>query len=365
MTFEQCAEAYIEAHSPGWKNAKHAAQWPSTLQAYAYPVFGGLPVQAVDTPLVVKALRPIWYTKPETATRVRGRIEKILDWARVSCFRTGENPARWRGHIDQVLPPRAKVAKQKHHAAIPYAEVGGFMRELRGQGARAARALELTILCATRTSETLLATWSEIDFAAKIWVIPAERMKAGKEHRVPLSAAALDLLKAQQGASAGEFIFPGAKRGRPLSNMAMLQLLRRLGRGDLTAHGFRSTFRDWAGEQTSFPREVIEAALAHALENKVEAAYARGDLIEKRWQLMEAWAGYCDRATEEGTADFQRGATSGGECTPSKLKFRPWTTMAIFCKRSRRTPRGRAGGFPGLGCPRCHVYDQDRTFRGA
>ncbi len=303
MTFKQCAEAYIETHKATWKNAKHSYQWPQSLGTFVYPVFGDLPVQAIDTALVIQALKPIWRTKTETAIRTRGRIERILDWAKASGFRTGENPSAWRGHLDQLLPQPSKISRVEHHAALPYAEIGEFMRGLRGQGSTSARALEFTILCAARTSETLLATWVEIDFAAKLWVIPAERMKAGKEHRVPLSAAALDLLKAQQAEPAGEFIFPGAKRGRPLSNMAMLQLLRRLGRGDLTSHGFRSTFRDWAGEQTSFPREVIEAALAHALESKVEAAYARGDLIQKRRKLMEAWAGYCGRALEGRTAD--------------------------------------------------------------
>lgn len=299
MTFEDCATAYIEAHRAGWRNDKHAAQWPSTLQTYAYPIFGNLPVQEVDTPLIVKALKAIWYTKPETATRVRGRIERVLDWAKVSGFRTGENPARWRGHIAQLLPPRSKVAKQEHHAALPYAEIGEFMRLLREQGGTAARALEFTILTAARTGEALGARWEEIDFAARVWNVPEDRMKAGKPHRVPLSAAALDILKGLQGASEGPYVFPGGKRGKPLSNMAMLVLLRRMGRRDLTAHGFRSTFKDWASEQTNFPGEVAEMALAHTIEDKVEAAYRRGELLEKRRLLMDAWASYCDRISEE------------------------------------------------------------------
>jgi integrase len=312
MTFKQCAEAYIETHKATWKNAKHAYQWPQSLGAFVYPVFGDLPVQAVDAALVIQALKPIWRMKTETAARTRGRIERVLDWAKASGFRTGENPARWRGHLDQLLPQPSKIATVEHHAALPYAEMGEFMRLLRQQEGTAARALEFTILCATRTSETLLAIWTEIDFAAEVWTIPPERMKGrmkgGREHRVPLPPAALDLLKAlhaaaeaprkseaKAAASPGQFIFPGARRGKPLSNMAMLQLLRRLGRGDLTSHGFRSTFKDWGREQTNFPREVIEAALAHALESKVEAAYARGDLLQKRRKLMEAWAGYCER----------------------------------------------------------------------
>jgi integrase len=302
MTFKQCAESYIETHKATWKNAKHAYQWPQSLGAFVYPVFGDLPVQAIDTALVIQALKPIWREKTETAIRTRGRIERILDWAKASGFRTGENPARWRGHLDQLLPQPSKIAKVEHHAALPYAEIGEFMRLLRDQGGTAARALEFTILTAARTGEVIGARWDEIDFAAKVWNVPADRMKAGKLHRVPLSAAALDLLKGLQGASESPYVFPGGRRGKPLSNMAMLVLLRRMGRGDLTAHGFRSTFRDWAGELTSFPREVIEAALAHALESKVEAAYARGDLIEKRRKLMEAWAAYCERIPEESAA---------------------------------------------------------------
>jgi integrase len=295
MSFRQCAEAYIETHRSTWKNAKHAYQWPQSLGTFVYPVFGDCPVQDVDVSLVIQALKPIWRTKTETAIRTRGRIERILDWARVSGFRTGENPARWRGHLDQLLPAPSKIAKVEHHAALPYAEIGAFMKLLRAQGGLAARSLEFTILMAARTGEVIGARWEEIDFTAKVWSIPGERMKAGKPHRVPLSQAALDLLKALQDASEGPYVFPGGRRGKPLSNMAMLVLLRRMGRGDLTAHGFRSTFRDWAAEQTSFPREVAEAALAHMIENKVEAAYRRGELLEKRRRLMEAWASYCER----------------------------------------------------------------------
>ncbi len=295
LTFRQCAEAYIETHSTGWKNAKHAWQWPQSLGTFVYPVFGDCPVQDVDVALVVQALKPIWPTKTETAIRTRGRIERILDWARVSGFRTGDNPARWRGHLDQLLPRPSRIAKVEHHAALPYAEIGAFMRLLREQKGVAARALEFTILTAARTVEALGTRWDEIDFVAKLWSVPGERMKAAKPHRVPLAPAALQSIRCLQGASDSAFVFPGARRGKPLSNMAMLQLLRRMGRGDLTAHGFRSTFRDWAAEQTNFPREVCEGALAHTIESKVEAAYRRGELLEKRRTLMAAWAAYCDR----------------------------------------------------------------------
>lgn len=294
MTFKQCAQAYIETHKATWKNAKHAYQWPQSLGTFVYPVFGDLPVQAVDTALVIQALKPIWRDKTETAIRTRGRIERILDWARASGFRTGENPARWRGHLDQLLPQPSKIAKVQHHAALPYAEIVEFMRQLRDQGSASARALEFTILTAARTGEAIGAKWEEIDFTAKVWTVPGDRMKAGREHRVPLSPAVLQIIEAMADMHDGPFVFPGARRGQPLSNMAMLQLLRRMGHGDLTAHGFRSTFRDWAGEQTNFPREVIESALAHALESKVEAAYARGDLLEKRRALMKAWAHFCE-----------------------------------------------------------------------
>jgi integrase len=301
MTFQQCAEAYIEAHKAGWQNAKHAAQWSSTLKTYANPVFGALPVQAVDVGLVAKVLEPIWKTKTETASRLRGRIERVLDWATVRGYRQGDNPARWRGHLDQLLPARSRVHKVQHHAALPCAEVGQFMADLRQQDSTSALALEFLILTATRTAEVIGATWSEVDLDAAVWTIPAERMKAKKEHRVPLSKQALAMLKRMHKHRAGEFVFMGAKPGKPLSNMALLTLLERLGRSDLTVHGFRSTFRDWAAERTNFPREVAEHALAHSLPDKVEAAYRRGDLFEKRRRLMDAWARYCGVIEKPGT----------------------------------------------------------------
>jgi integrase len=304
MTFKQCAEAYIEAHKGSWKNDKHAAQWPSTLETYAYPVFGDLSVQTIDVALVTKAVEPIWKTKTETASRLRGRIERVLDWATVRGYRQGDNPARWRGHLETLLPQRAKVQKVQHHAALPYAEIGAFMAALRGQDGTAASALEFLILTATRTGEVIGATWDEIDPGAAVWTIPPDRMKAGKEHRVPLSKPALAVLtRLRDGApdaAPGTFVFPGLKAGKPLSNMAMLKLLERMDRSDLTVHGFRSTFRDWAAERTNFPREVAEHALAHSLPDKVEAAYRRGDLFEKRRQIMDAWARFCGTTESSG-----------------------------------------------------------------
>ena len=300
MTFKACAERYIAAHKAGWKNDKHAAQWPSTLGTYVYPIMGSLPVQAVDVGLVLKALEPIWTTKPETAGRVRGRIESVLDWATARGYRQGENPARWRGHLENLLPQKAKVRRVEHHAALPYVEIAGFMAALRQQAGIAARALEFAILTAARTGEVIGARWEEINLAERLWTIPAERMKAGKEHRVPLSAPALAILENLAKVREGEFVFPGGRHGRAISNMAMLMTLRRMKRDDLTAHGFRSSFRDWAAERTTFPAEVAEMALAHTVSDKVEAAYRRGDLFQKRRQLAEAWAKFCAAAPAAG-----------------------------------------------------------------
>jgi integrase len=306
MTFRECAAAYIEAHKPSWKNAKHAAQWTATLESYVYPHFGHLAVQAVDTALVTKALTPIWSAKPETASRVRGRIETILDWATTSEYRTGENPARWRGHLENLLPKTAKVAARKraatgraeHHAAMPFDQVAAFMTALHGREAVSARALEFTILTAKRTEEVIGARRREIDAAERTWTIPAGRMKAEREHRVPLSDAAIAVLDAvgcfAAGADPAAYIFAGGKPGAPLTNMAMLRLLQvRLEHPDVTVHGFRSSFRDWVSERTNFPDAVAEMALAHVVDDKVEAAYRRGDLLDKRRQLMQAWATYC------------------------------------------------------------------------
>jgi integrase len=295
MTFDACAKAYIEAHEVGWQNAKHRDQWRNTLKTYTSPVFGAQPVQAVDLGLVMKALEPIWHEKPETASRLRGRIEAILDWATVRGYRKGENPARWRGHLDKLLPARGRVRKVEHHAALPYRAIPAFITDLREQEGIAARALEFLILTAARTGEVIGARWNEIeiDLEEKIWTVPAARMKAGKEHRVPLSASAAAIVEELRKVRTGDFIFQGQRSGKPLSNMAMLKLLDRMERAALTSHGFRSTFRDWAAEQTNFPREVAEMALAHTVGDRVEAAYRRGDLFQKRRELMDDWASYC------------------------------------------------------------------------
>ncbi len=293
MTFKQCAEACIEALRPGWKNPKHAQQWENTLATYTFPTIGSLSVADVDTALVIKVLSPIWTEKNETASRLRGRIETVLDWAKANGLREGENPARWKGHLDKLLAQPAKVQKVEHHAALDYREIGAFMRELRAREGTGARALEFAILCASRSGEVRGATWAEIDMQARVWTIPPERMKARKEHRVPLSDAAVAVLKTLPRLDGETLIFPSTKPGRPLSDMTITAVLRRMERGDLTAHGFRSTFRDWAGETTAYPREVIEHALAHQLKDKAEAAYQRGDLLEKRRRLMADWAGFC------------------------------------------------------------------------
>jgi integrase len=283
ITFKQAAEQYIEAKRAEWKNAKHASQWANTLNAYAYPFIGALPVQDIDTALVQKVIEPIWSAKTETANRVRGRIERILDWAARRGLRTGANPARWRGHLEFDLAKRSKVQPVQHHAALPFIELPDFMAELRAQVGIAARALEFTILTAARTNETIGAALAEIDPAQKVWAVPGERMKAGKEHRVPLSPRALAIVRGITAIQTGDdaFIFRGGRQGRPLSNMAMAAVLKRMGRTDITVHGFRSTFRDWAAERTNHPNHVVEMALAHAVSDKVEAAYRRGDLPDQ------------------------------------------------------------------------------------
>jgi integrase len=294
VTFKQCCESYIKSHRAGWGN-KNGNQWTATLATYAGPVIGDLSVQFIDTALVHKVLEPIWTEKPETAGRVRARIEAVLDWAKVRGYRVGENPARWRGHLDKLLPALGKVRKVEHHAALPYGELPGFLVGLRERDAIAARALEFAILTAARTSEMLGARWNEFDLLQKVWVIPQERMKAHREHRVPLSARALAMLEEMQAHRSGDdgFVFPGSRPGKPLSNMAFLMLLRRMDRGALTAHGFRATFKTWASERTSFQNEIVEAAMAHVVGSKVEQAYRRGDMFEKRRRLMQQWATFC------------------------------------------------------------------------
>jgi integrase len=299
MSFADCAAAYIESHAAGWRNVKHAAQWRSTLKTYVEPVFGAMSVQAVDVGLVLKVLEPLWKTKPETASRLRGRIEAVLDWAAVRGYRRGENPARWRGHLDKTLPARSRVRQVQHHPALGYDELPAFMRSLREQNGTAARALEFLILTAARTGEAIGARWDEFDLAEKMWIVPATRIKGGRLHRVPLSDQAAAIVEKMNGGDA-DYVFPGGKLRKPLSNMALLTLLKRMGRADVTAHGFRSTFRDWASEQTNYPREAAEMALAHAVGDKVEAAYRRGDLFEKRRRLMDEWARHCASAAKIG-----------------------------------------------------------------
>jgi integrase len=293
VTFRECAERYVASHEAAWRNEVHRKQWSSTLATYVYPILGVLPVHAVDTALVTEVLEPIWATKPETAGRVRGRIESVLDWAKARGYRDGENPARWRGHLDKLLPNRRKVRRPKHHAALPYADLPAFMEELRARESISARSLEFTILTAARTGETIGATLDEINFAEKTWTVPASRMKACQEHRVPLCDRALEILRSLPQEKGNPFLFVGGRSGRALSNMAMLELLRGMVQSDVTVHGFRSTFRDWAAERTNHPNHVVEMALAHAISGDVEAAYRRGDLFEKRRRLMKDWTNYC------------------------------------------------------------------------
>lgn len=290
MTFKAVAETYIGANEGSWRNGKHRQQWKNTLATYAYPVIGDLPVAEVATSHVLQILEPIWKTKAETASRVRGRVETILDAAKARGYREGENPARWRGHIEQILPPRSRLTRG-HHKAMPYEAIPAFVGALHNREAVAALALEFTILTAARTGEVIGAKWDEVDVDKAMWTIPANRMKAGKEHRVPLSPRAVEILKATEGLSK-DWLFPAIKGGA-MSGMAMTMLLRRM-KVNVTVHGFRSGFRDWAAECTGYAHEVAEMALAHTIENKVERAYRRGDLFEKRRRLMEDWAGYCE-----------------------------------------------------------------------
>ncbi len=290
-TFGECADRLIAAMRPSWRNDKHVAQWEMTLREYAAPL-RRLPVHKIVTDDVLSVLKPLWNEKPETASRLRGRIERVLDAAKAQGLRTGENPARWRGHLDQLLPKRQRLTRG-HHAAMPHAGVPAFIADLRSRRATAALALEFTILTAARSGEVLGARWNEFDLERAVWAVPAHRMKASREHRVPLSARALKIVRALHQEEGGEFVFPGLKPGKALSGMALEMVLRRMKLNAVTVHGFRSAFRDWAAECTNFTNEVCEAALAHAVTNKVEAAYRRGDLFEKRRKLMDAWAAFC------------------------------------------------------------------------
>jgi integrase len=316
MTFDQCREAYVAAHRAGWRSVKHAKQWAATLTTYVTPIFGNLSVAAIDTGLVLKVLEPMWPTKSETASRLRGRIEVILDWAKVRGYRAGENPARWRGHLDKLLPAKSKVRKVEHHPALPYEQIGAFMSDLRDRAGIGARALQFTVLTVARSDETISMRWDEIDMAKKLWTVPPERMKGKREHRVPLSEPALAIIREMMPAGpeivGRNFVFNGAKPGGPLSNMVMVKLIRRMngerevvglprwtdpkqGSREVVPHGFRSSFRDWAAERTTFAREIAEAALAHISGDETERAYQRGDLFEKRRKLMTAWAEFCSK----------------------------------------------------------------------
>src|SRR6266404_3686109 len=303
ITFETCATEYIEAHRAEWRNPKHAAQWTSTLQTYAYPVIGSLPVQAVDTAFIVKVLQPIWLEKTETASRVRQRIEVILNWATTLGYRSGDNPARWRGHLDNLLARPTKIKAVKHHEAMPYAVLPEFYAKLSKHKTISAQALIFTILTAARSGETRGATVSEIDEKNEVWTIPGKRTKSRREYRVPLTMQAMRLLRslAQFEGNRDALLFPNPQ-GRALSDTAMRKYLqedmKQLG---LTVHGFRSTFRDWAAEQTNFPREVAEASLAHVLRDKTEAAYQRKDMLDRRRKLMEEWANYCASRIQAGS----------------------------------------------------------------
>ena len=307
ISFEAAALAYIAAHRNEWRSQDHAAQWPASLRKHVFPVLGKMPVAAIDTPLVLKALEPVWSTMTETASRLRGRIESILDWATVSGHRSGDNPARWSGHLEYLLAaPRKR--RVEHFPALPWREVPAFVAKLRGVDGIVPRALEFTILTAARRNEAREATWAEVDFATATWTISGKRMKGGREHRVPLSPRAVTILREMEAIRQGDFVFPAEKRAGAFDKESLRFLLRRLGHGDVTVHGFRSSFRTWAGEATAFPHEVCEQALAHTIANAVERAYQRSDLFEKRRRLMQQWATFCSAPQIEGAVIPMRAA---------------------------------------------------------
>jgi integrase len=307
-TFKECAEGFIRDNEKKWTHPKHRHDWERTLVRFVFPTLGNLPVASIDTPLVLKVIKPLWERVPETASRVRGRIEAVLGWATVHHYRAGDNPARWRQHLEHALPSRSEIVKIEHHAALPYAQAVSFMAALRKDTSVAARALEFITLTAARLGEATGATWGEIDLGARTWTIPAERMKAGKkqnmkprrEHRVPLSGAAIAVLKAMREIRQSDYVFPGFKQGQPIGGDALREVIKKLAGDDVTVHGLRSTFRDWAAECTSFPNELAEMALSHAIPSAVEAAYRRGDLFEKRRRLMDAWAVFCAKPSAGG-----------------------------------------------------------------
>jgi integrase len=299
ITFKQAALGYIAAHKAGWRNTKHAQQWRNTLESYAHPTMGSVMVRDIELTHVMAVLEPIWGVKTETATRLRGRIEQVLDWATARGYRDRLNPARWRGHLDKLLAPPTKIARVTHHAALPVTEIGSFMKRLREAEGMGARALEFAILTAARSGEVRRATWAEIDMEAAVWIVPADRMKAAREHRVPLSSPAISLLKALPRMAGINLVFP-APRGGALSDMTLAAVLRRM-KVAAVPHGFRSTFRDWASERTNYPREAAEMALAHSVGDKVEAAYRRGDLFDKRRRMMSDWAAFCGQPQQGGS----------------------------------------------------------------
>jgi integrase len=304
-TFGKAADDYLAAHKGGWRNEKHKAQWTMTLTRYCEPI-RNTPVDAIDTEAVLSVLKPLWTRAPETGSRLRGRIEAILDAARAlgHIARNEANPARWRGHLDKLLPKRAKLT-HGHHAAMPYGEVAAFVAGLRERPAIAARALEFCILTGTRSGEARAARWEEIDFDGKIWTVPPVRMKAGRAHRVPLCERAFAILLEMEAARTGDYVFPGQRPGRPLSPWAIEMLLRRI-KLPYTVHGFRSSFRDWAGNETNFPRELAEHALAHTIGDKAEQAYRRSDALQRRRELMDAWANYCEGGVGDNVLTFKR-----------------------------------------------------------
>jgi integrase len=319
VTFEQAAKQFIAARESGWKNPKHRQQWPDSMRDYVYPIIGKLPVAAVDDRAVLDVLQQeveadtaadgrevypagkFWFARAYTANRVRGRIEAILDWAKVNRYRQGDNPARWKGNLEYALQ---KAARPEHHPALPFDEIGAFLKSLKERNGAAVQALEFLIMTAARTNEVLGAKWAEFDEDVTVWTVPADRMKAKREHRVPLSAAARAVLLAAKAKARGEYVFPSSRAAKPMSNMALLALLRRMKRTDITPHGMRSCFRDWAAECTNFPNEVAEMALAHTIPSSAEAAYRRGDLFEKRRALMEAWAAHCDGRAPDNVLSF-------------------------------------------------------------
>lgn len=327
-TFKACAEQLISSHEIGWQNAKHRQEWRRTLSAYVYPSFGDVPVGEVTTEHVLSALQPIWTTKTITAARIRGRIEAVLAFAKARGMRTAENPAQWRGHLAQILPAPTRVKEVRHHPAMPYQELPDFIVRLRkSRSTVAARALEFVILTAARSGEAIGARWNEVDFRERLWTVPRQRVKARKEHRVPLSDRAISILKEMAEIRQNDFVFPGIKRGQPIGVVALPRQLRELG-ANFTIHGFRSTFKDWCAECTHTPNFLSEAALAHAIADSVEAAYRRTDLLQKRRELMDQWAVYCGQST----ATLDHAPISNDALTDGAENVRLWRSLGALAQ---------------------------------